>query len=51
MSDYIKKAAAHAKLLKYASVARLIRRKRALEKYAQAVNVQKAVSEGTTNKK
>lgn len=42
MSNYIKKAAAHARLLKLASAARLIRRQRALQKYAQAVQMQKA---------
>lgn len=42
MSNYIKKAAAHARLMKLASAARLIRRQRALQKYAQAVQMQKA---------
>lgn len=47
MSNYIKKAAAHARLLKLASAARLIRRQRALQKYAQAVQMQKqALSSG-----
>ena len=47
MSNYIKKAAAHARLLKLASAARLIRRQRALQKYAQAVQMQKrALSAG-----
>ena len=42
MSNYMTKAAAHARLLKLASAARLIRRQRALQKYAQAVQMQKA---------
>lgn len=49
MSNYIKKAAAHARLLKLASAARLIRRQRALQKYAQAVQMQKqALGTGAT---
>ena len=47
MSNYMTKAAAHARLLKLASAARLIRRQRALQKYAQAVQMQKqALSTG-----
>ena len=50
MGNYVKKAAAHARLVKLASVARLIRRQRAMEKYAQAVYMQKLAADGNTAK-
>lgn len=46
MGNYVKKAAAHARLVKLASVARLIRRQRAMEKYAQAVYMRKLAADG-----
>jgi len=42
MSNYMTKAAAHARLIKLARAAHYIRRQRALQKYAQAVQMQKA---------
>ena len=41
MSNYMTKAAAHARLIKLARAAHYIRRQRALQKYAQAVRMQK----------
>ena len=41
MSNYMTKAAAHARLIKLARAARLARRQRELQKYAQALQMQK----------